>query len=98
MFPAPANWCLSQTGLVPIIRCRVERAHLTAGVFAATSDFHNVRFLGFFAVFAAVLATRFGLAVASRMRAFRFALFLCHDVSLSKWTGGSPRDVCLKSC
>jgi len=62
--------------LAPQFARAAEQEHLAAGVFATTSDFHNVRFLGFFAVFATVLAPGFGRTVASRMRAFCFALFL----------------------
>jgi hypothetical protein len=47
---------------------------LAAGVLAIATYFHHVRFLGLFAVFAAILAALFGRAIARRVRALIFRL------------------------
>lgn len=55
-------------------------SQLAAGVLAIATDFHHVRLLGLFTVFAAILAALFGPAVAGGMRAFIFRVF-CHKTS-----------------
>jgi hypothetical protein len=57
--------------VVRLVQC------LTAWVLAIATNFHHVRFLGFFAILATVFAAFLGRAIAGRMGAFGF-LILCH--------------------
>jgi hypothetical protein len=60
------------------------RTRLTTGVLAIAAYFHHVRFLGFFAVLAAILAIFLGWAIAGWMRALVF--IVCHKTTLlSDW-------------
>ena len=64
----------------------------TTGVLAATTYFHDVRFLGFLAVFAAVFAVLLRRTIASGVRTFRGIFFSHESTSLlmlrSKLLGG----------
>ena len=53
----------------------------TTGVLAATPDFHDVRFLGFFAVFAAVFAVLFRRTIARGVSTFP-GVFFSHEGNL----------------
>jgi hypothetical protein len=53
---------------------------LAARVLAIAADFHHMRLLGLFAVFAAILAALLGPAIAGGMRAFIFRI-VCHKTS-----------------
>ena len=54
--PRHSGWPYGSAGL-----------QVTGSVFAAAADFHNMRFVSFFTVFAAVLTSLFGRTVARAM-------------------------------